>query len=154
MELTFNQTTANLASTSPHVECGIGLSETNGVSRIFAVFLCAKSQFIIMLDWVRQSKDWLDSFVPVDQPCSVRHHDWSHDVGFKTLQTEAIMPKSHTQKLTTHVSEKSKSRFNVISKTGRSIARKVPFSTAIRLKNAQPEFTIKFDSMVGAGGEL
>jgi len=62
---------------------------------------------------------------------------------------EAIMPKSHNQKLTTHVSKKSTSRFNVISKTGRSIARKVPFSTAIRLKNAQPELSIKFDSMVG-----
>lgn len=68
--------------------------------------------------------------------------------GLKSYKGETAM-RNHTQKLTTHVSKKSKSRFNVISKTGRSIARKVPFSTAIRLKNNQPELTIKFDSMVG-----
>jgi len=56
---------------------------------------------------------------------------------------------SHTTKLTNNVSKKSTSRFNVLTRSGRSIARKVPFSTAIGLKNAQPELFIKFDSMVG-----
>ncbi len=31
---------------------------------------------------------------PVDQPCSVRHHDWSHVVGFKSQSTESIMTNS------------------------------------------------------------
>ena len=56
------------------------------------------------------------------------------------------MPKNHTQKLTNHVS-KSQSRFNVLTRSGRSIARRVPFQTAIRLKSGQPDLTIKFSNM-------
>ena len=151
MYLTTPHNTANLIT---HPEKGaprIAVLETNGISRIHAVFLCKKSQFLVMLDWVRKPKGLVDSFVPLLQPFPVRHHDCSRFVGFKTLQTEAIMPRIHKTKpsniLTAHVSKKLTSRFNVISKTGRSIARKVPFSTAIHLKNEQPELTIKFDSM-------
>jgi len=64
----------------------IGILNTKGANRLInAVFLCAKSQFIIMLDWVRLSSEGLVSFVPVCQPCSVRHHDWHRVVGFNNL---------------------------------------------------------------------
>lgn len=67
---------------------------------------------------------------------------------FKIIVLEAIMPlKKHNQKLTNNVSKKSQSRFNVLTRSGRSIARRVPFSTAIRLKSGQPSLTIKFSGM-------
>ena len=47
-------------------------------------------------------------------------------------------------------SNKTQSRFNVIARSGRSVARKVTFQTAIRLKFGHPELTIKFDSMGSA----
>ncbi|MFK5949321.1 MAG: hypothetical protein QM500_11205 [Methylococcales bacterium] len=153
--LTAAKTTTIISSPLPHEAVEIGLSEIIGIGRKQAVFLCEKSQFFIMLDWARQSKDWLGSLIPVDQLRSVRLHDWSHAVGFKTLSTEAIMPKVHApkpsinKKLTNNVSKKSISRFNVLTKSGRSIARKIPFKEAVHLKNAQPELFIKFDSMVG-----
>jgi len=53
--------------------------------------------YIIMSNWVGQLKNWLDSFVPVRQFCSVRLHNWRYVVRLKTLQTEAVMPKNHAQ---------------------------------------------------------
>jgi len=52
-----------------------------------------------------------------------------------------------TQKPNKTVSNRTQSKFNVIARSGRSIARKVTFQTAIRLKSGHPELTIKFDSM-------
>jgi len=54
---------------------------------------------------------------------------------------------SHAQKLTIPVSKKYQSRFNVLTRTGRSIARKVLFTQAVQLKNQTPTVLIKFDSM-------
>jgi len=149
MQLTFNQAAVNLTSTSPHVECEIGLSEISRHKPQTRGFFMRK---ISVYHYVGLSKALFGgagSENPVDQPCSVRHHDWSHVVEFIKSKLGGIMPKSHNQNLTTNVSKKSTSRFNVLTRSGRSIARKVPFSTAIRLKNAQPELFIKFDSMVG-----
>lgn len=36
---------------------------------------------------------------PVDQPCSVRLHDWSHVVGFRNFKHEVIMSKSNVAHL-------------------------------------------------------
>jgi len=130
---------------------GIGLSEIIGISRKHAVFLCLKSQFFIMLDWARQLKDWLGSLIPVDQLRSVRHHDWSHVVGFKTLSTEAIiMPKSHNQKpsnkrtLTNSVSPKS--IFFLMNSNREIIADNLSYSTAYELSRKNKAI-IKFDRM-------
>ena len=132
---------------------GIGLSETNGTSRTLAVFLCAKSQFIVMLGWVGSRKAGR-SVCPVDQPTQLDTMIGLMLLGFKTIQTEAIvMPKSHSTKppkqntQSPNSSQKPQSRFNVFTRSGRSIARKIPFNEAIQIKTGHPEFSIKFDSM-------
>lgn len=153
--LTVRPLRIKINSPSPHVEVGIGVPESHGIGRKHAVFLCVKSQFIIMSSWIEQLKNWLGrvsstpilpmlgSIIGVMQSC------------FKIKHTEAVMPKIHTtnlsnkKTLTLNVSKKSQSRFNVLTKSGQSIARKVPFSKAITLKSKHPEFTIKFDSMEG-----
>jgi len=131
---------------------GIGLSEIIGIGRKHAVFLCVKSQFfIIMLDWARQSKDWLGSLIPVDQLRSVRHHDWSHVVGIKTLSTEAVMPKIHTQiptkqKPTNHVSLKS--IFLLLDSDKNLITSSLTFEQVKPLSEHIKGSIIKFQAMV------
>ncbi len=53
--------------TAPHWVVGFDLLKSHGVSRISAVFLCAKSQFTVMLDWVGSRKAGR-VVCPVDQP--------------------------------------------------------------------------------------
>ncbi len=97
--LTSTESNSNLATLSEKVATVIGVAETNGIGRFQCGFFMQKIQFyIIMSNWVGQSRDWLDSFVPVRQFCSVRLHNWRYVVGLKILQTEAIMPKSCAQK--------------------------------------------------------
>jgi len=66
--------------------------------------------------------------------------------GLKSNPGETAM-RNRTQKLTNPVSKKTQSRFNVITRSGRSIARKITFPQAIQLKNQTPAALIKFDSM-------
>jgi len=71
----------------------IGVLKSHGVSRFNAVFLCAKSQFIYMSDWVEHSKEWLGR---VSSTPTLLSSDSMIGVmlsGFKILHTEAIMPK-------------------------------------------------------------
>jgi len=76
-----------------------------------------------------------------------------HRQKYQTLRGGLSLSKgdSHmtnrTQKLTNSVSKKSQSRFNVLTRSGRSIARKVLFTQAVQLKNQSPAVLIKFDSM-------
>lgn len=95
--LTATESNSNLTPLSEKVATVIGVAETNGIGRFQCGFFMQKIQFyIIMSNWVGQSKDWLDSFVPVRQFCSVRLHNWRYVVGLKTLQTtEAVMPNNN-----------------------------------------------------------
>ncbi len=84
MLLTINSYPSILNTHSQKTSVGIGLSKLNGVSRFNAVFLCAKSQFIVMLGWVGSRKT--GRLRLADRPTySVRLHDWPHVVGFKNL---------------------------------------------------------------------
>jgi len=125
---------------SEKVGVEIGLTEINGICRNHAVFLCKKSQFNIMLDWVRQLKDWLGSLIPVDQPCSVRLHVWSHVVGFKTLSTESAMLSNTTPKTKVSV-------FYVVDKDNKIIASDLPFHKAYE-KAFSTGSRIKFQLLV------
>ena len=157
--LTLTKITANLNMHPQKTGVGIAVSETNGASRFNAAFLCAKSQFTVMFGWVRQSKDWLVPFVPVLQPCSVRHHDCSLVVGSKTLQTEAIMPIHNrttkppkTNTLTSSVSPKS--IFFLIDSNRNTIARDLSFDQAKPISKYITGSLIKFQKMVVEGGVL
>jgi len=138
----------------------IGVLKSHGVSRFNAVFLCAKSQFIYMSDWVEHSKEWLGR---VSSTPTLLSSDSMIGVmlsGFKILHTEAIMPKyaqepTKQNPLTFSVSDKAQSapqktsRFNVIDKaTKRLIAYKIPFDCAIQC-HKQNQTVIKFAEMVG-----
>jgi len=57
--LTISSFQLNIYLHSKKTSDGIGVPELLGVSRFHAVFLRSKSQFIVMLDWVRPSKDGL-----------------------------------------------------------------------------------------------
>lgn len=91
---------------------GLGLSESHGISRKHAVFLCAKSQFIVMLSWVGSLRRGR-VVCPIVQPIQLDTMIGLMLSGLKTLHTEAIMPKSHKTNpsrkntLTNHVSLKS-----------------------------------------------
>ena len=85
MNLTFKANVYYALPTATQLAVWDWSLSTKGVNRLNAVFLCVKYQFIIMLGCARLSSEGLVSFVPVDQPCSVRLHDWSHVVGFKNL---------------------------------------------------------------------
>lgn len=70
----------------PHATLGIGVPELHGASRLDAVFLCAKSQFIFMSDWVGSRKtDWFRVSSTPTYP--VRLHNWRYAVGFINLNT-------------------------------------------------------------------
>jgi len=58
---------------------------------------------------------------------------------------QELLPTERTQR--SNSSQKPQSRFNVFTRLGRSIARKIPFNEAIQIKTGHPEFSIKFDSM-------
>jgi len=129
---------------------GIGLSEPHGVGRFTAAFLCAKSQFTIMLGWVGSRKTGR-VVCPVDQPTqsdTMIGLMWS---GLKTIHTEAIiMPKSHSTKppkqrtLTNSVSPKS--IFFLMNSNREIIADNLSYSTAYALSRKNKAI-IKFDRM-------
>jgi len=151
MLLTLPDNTAMINSLLPHVAIGIGLSNNNGVSRFNAVFLCAKSQFIIMLDWAGSRKT--GRLRCTDRPtCSVRLHDWPHVVEFKNLYNGVNLMTNYAKKLTNNVSQKT-SLFNVVSLNKKIIAHGLYFAEALQLqKKLACNTLIKFDSMVIAGG--
>jgi len=138
MELTSNKTTANLTLPLPHEAAVIGVTESHGISRKHAVFLCVKSQFIIMSSWVGQSKDWLGrvsstpillmlgSIIGVMQSC------------FKIKHTEATMPKSQIQnptKANTHTNSVSlKSIFSLLDSNKNPIASSLTFKFQAMVK--------------------
>jgi len=67
------------------------------------------------------------------------------DGRLKTTVKESIM---HILK-TPNKSVSAQSRFNVVTRSGRSLARYVPFNQAIRLKASHPDSLIKFAGMEG-----
>ena len=146
--LTLLKNRTSLTSSLPHEAIGIGILKPHGVSRFNAAFLCAKSQFFVMLDWVGSRKTGR-VVCPVCQPTQFDTMIGIVLSGLKIKHTEAIMPiHNRTTKPTKTVSgNQSQSRFNVFTQSGRSIARRVPFQTAIRLKSGQPNLTIKFSGM-------
>jgi len=153
MLLTIKSYTSILKKHSQKTSDGIGVPKTNGVSHIFVVFLCAKSQFhIIMLDWVEQSKDWMDSFVPLRQFYLVRLHNWRYVVGFKTLQTEAVMPKNYAQepskikKPTSNVSLTS--LFSLFDSKRKPIATGLTFGQVKPISEHIAGSVIKFERMI------
>jgi len=105
MLLIYEPPCTNLDSLLPHEAGRIGVLNTNGISRLTAIFLCKKYLLhIIMSNWIGQLKNWVESFVPLRQSCTVRLHNWRYVVEFITLQTtEAVMPKQfHAQIPTKH----------------------------------------------------
>jgi len=82
--LTGVEMNSNLTTLSEKIAPTIGVAGTNGKSHFQRGFFMQKIQFyIIMSNWIGQSQDWQDSFVPQRQPCSVRLHDWRYVVGLK-----------------------------------------------------------------------
>ncbi len=151
--LTTIQTTATLALLSKKVVNGIGVPKINGISRNQAVFLCAKSQFqIIMLSWVEQSKDWLGSLIPVRQFYLARHHNWRYVVGFNTLSTEANMPKNYAQEPTKQNDQTNtvslKSIFSWLDSNTNLIPSSLNFEQAKPLSEHIQGSVIKFQAMV------
>ena len=151
--LTFSPTNANLYIHSQKTSVGIGVPNVAAQPLICGFFVpIAQRSFLV--GWVEQSKDW-PSATSVRQLCSVCLPMigvvWRRV--YNLFSKVAIMLKIHKTKpltqetLTNAVSKKFQSRFNVLTRSGRSIARKVPFNTAIHLKNGHPDFLIKFDSM-------
>jgi len=145
--LTLSCNQYNLDLSFPHEAVRIGVLNIAAQPQTCGFFVSEIPVYHAMTGWMKHSQEWLVA-MPVRQLRSVCLPMigvvWRQV--FNLLTGIAIM-KSHTTKLTNHVSKKSTSRFNVLTRSGRSIARKVPFSTAIQLKNKQPELSIKFDSM-------
>ena len=130
---------------------GIGLSESHGVSRFTAVFLCAKSQFFFMLDWVGSRKTGR-VVCPVDQPTqsdTMIGLMWS---GLKPLHTEAIMPihnrntKPPKQSTLTN-SVSPKSIFFLIDSNRNTIAKDLSFDQAKPISEHISGSLIKFQKM-------
>ena len=150
-------TSSNYQANQPmHLQktsAGIGVPNV-AAQPLICGFFVPIAQHSFLVGWVEQSKDWPGA-TSVRQLCSVRLPMigvvWRRV--YNLFSKVAIMFKIHKTKpltqetLTTSVNSKSQSRFNVLTKSGLSIARRVPFSTAIQLKNGQPDLTIKFSGM-------
>jgi len=132
MLLTIKVYTSTLNTHSQKTSAGIGVPNV-AAQPLICGFFVPIAQHSFMVGWVEQSKDWPGA-TSVRQLCSVRLPMigvvWRRV--FNLFSGVAIM-KNHPQELTNHVSKKSQSRFNVLTRSGRSIARRVPFQTAIRL---------------------
>jgi len=132
---------------------GIGVPELHGVSRYLAVFLRSKSQFIVMLDWVRPSKDGL---VPCIQYANLIQFDsiigvmWS---GLKFKHGGNLMPKTHgqepikTNKRTSNVSLTS--LFSLFDSKRKPIATSLTFDQVKPISEHIPHSVIKFERMTG-----
>ena len=150
--LTISSFQLNIYLHSKKTSDGIGVPELLGVSRFHAVFLRSKSQFIVMLDWVRPSKDGL---VPSIQYANLIQSDsiigvmWS---GLK-LNTEAVMPKNHaqvpTETNTLNSSVNLTSLFSLFDSKRKPIATSLTFDQVKPISEHIPNSIIKFERMVG-----
>ena len=154
--LTHHLITSNICIPLPHEACEFQTSEITGQKRplLSVVFLCP-SKIInagliriksFMVGCVRRLRSAVPLYGTANLIQSASNNFAVVRVGLQSYKGETAM-RNYTQKLTNHVSKSSQSRFNVLTRSGRSIARSVPFNTAIRLKYGHPEFLIKFDSM-------
>ena len=157
MLLTINSYTSSINPSLPHEAVEFRTSEITGQKRplLSVVFLCP-SKIIntglfrvksFMVDCIGHPLGWsvpvADSLNPI-QSASQRFRP---KVGGYISSTGETAMRNHTQNPTNHVGKKLQSRFNVLTRSGRSIARSVPFQTAIRLKSEQSSLIIKFSGM-------
>jgi len=148
-QLTATELSSNLTPLSEKIATVIGVAETNGISHFQCGFFMQKTQFhIIMSNWVGQSKDWLDSFVPVRQFYPVRLHNWRYVVRLKILQTEAVMPKSYAQNPTNPIKTvRLKSVFFLLNARKKRIASNLHFEQIKALADQNQGSVIKFQRM-------
>ena len=160
MLLTINSYPSILTMRSQKTSVGISSPFYPGQKRPVStlVFLCPSKNInkgllpikLFMVDCFRQLSSWpfLDGTANLIQSAS--NNLAVIRAGLKSNPGETAM-RNLTQKPTKTVSgKKSQSRFNVLTRSGRSIARKIPFHEAISLKAGHPGLLIKFDSMGAA----
>jgi len=153
MMLTSPTLKATMMTPLTHSAVGLRTPETTGHKAAFhAVFCCpAKIKAVLyrvlsMVDCSGQPSGWPVPVAGSANPVQSATQDFALlRGGYSTLQETAIM---HTLK-TPNKSVSAQSRFNVITRSGRSLARYVPFSQAIRLKASHPNSLIKFAGMEG-----
>jgi len=127
----------------------IGVAGTNGRSHFERGFFMQKIQFhIIMSNWMGQSQDWQDSFVPQRQPHSVRLHDWRYVVGLKNSTNGGVMPKSYAQHPTKPATTvRLKSVFFLLNSRKKRIASNLHFDQIKALADQNQGSVIKFQKM-------
>ncbi|MCL7419793.1 MAG: hypothetical protein M8364_02665 [Methylobacter sp.] len=119
---------------------------TSGAAATIAVFLCAKllsSSLLCRAEWALARVAGARTGRPT---CSVRHHDWSHDVGFITLR-DIIMKNNASTSPAKSSQSKYISLFNLIKRTPegkRVICRNLTFCQASALLAEIPNAVIKF----------
>ncbi|NOR68492.1 MAG: hypothetical protein GQ532_02145 [Methylomarinum sp.] len=141
---------------SKKTSVGIRTPETTGQkAAINAVFYCL-SKIIntgliriksFMVGCIGHPSGWPVPVAGSSNPMQSATQRFEPKSGGYIPSTGETAMRNHTQKLTNLASKKSQSRFNVLTQSGRSIARKIPFNEAIRLKSGQPDLTIKFSGM-------
>jgi len=150
--LTASNVQVNLSLPLTHSAVGIGTPETTGQkAALHAVFYCPPQKPAVLLClafvMVDCSGEPSGSPVPVAgssnpaQSATPRLEPTGG--GYSTLQETATM-RNPTSKLAKSASNQYQSRFNVVTRSGRSLVRRVPFSEAVSVKNHHPKALIKF----------
>ena len=154
--LTAHSVKAMLYPLSQKTKAGIGTPLSKGEKSpvIALVFLCPsiiQAEFVrlksIMVGCIGQPQGWpapLPGSANPIQSASQRLAPMRG--GYQPCKGETAM-RNHAQslkKLTLPVSATSQSRFNVVTLSGQSLARRVPFNQAIRLKSCHPHCLIKY----------
>jgi len=149
--LTPRKDSTNLSFLPEKVENGIGVPESLGISRLTAVFLCKKSQFTIMLNWVGSRKTgWFRVSSTPNYP--VRLHNWRYVVEFINSNSEPIMAKFNaTNPITNTLSlnTRLKSLFLLRDSQRKTIASGLKFEQIKPLSEHIKGSVICFDRMVG-----